>query len=151
MVGLNREIILTFLIYGNSPCPMCVEPKIQSALDHICQIISYSSSCTTAAWDVTRFTLGLWPGFQSGLHNSLVPSPSPHMQERGSGVLDDFSCHIGLGTCSSVSDGILNRIGCNFAARSQLSQETLQPYQVFVNHTMQQSKSSENLSPGCKM
>ena len=37
----------------------------------------------------------------------------------------------------------------NLTVCSELSQETLRPYQVFVNHTMLQSKSSENLSPGC--
>ena len=34
-------------------------------------------------------SLGKW------LRNSLVPSPSPHMRERGSGVLNDFSCQMG--------------------------------------------------------
>ena len=53
-----------------------------------------------------------------------------------------------------VSKCILNRIGGKktyLAARSQLSQDTLQPYQVSLNHTVQQFKSSENLSPRCKM
>ena len=29
---------------------------------------------------------------------SLVPSPSPHVRERESGVLSDFSCHMGRGS-----------------------------------------------------
>ena len=29
---------------------------------------------------------------------SLVPSTSPHVRERGSGVLNDFSCHMGRGS-----------------------------------------------------
>ena len=33
----------------------------------------------------------------------------------------------------------------------QLFQETSRPYQAFVHHTVRQSKSSENSSPGCKM
>ena len=53
-----------------------------------------------------------------------------------------------------VSDYIFNRIGGRktyLTPRSQLSQETLQLYQAFVNHIMQKSKSSENSSPRCKM
>ena len=29
---------------------------------------------------------------------SLVPRPSPHVRERGSGVLNDFSCQMGQGS-----------------------------------------------------
>ena len=29
---------------------------------------------------------------------SLMPRPSPHMRERGSGILSDFSCHMGWGS-----------------------------------------------------
>ena len=53
-----------------------------------------------------------------------------------------------------VGDYILNQMGGrknNLTPCSQLSQETLWPYQAFVNHIMQKSKSSENSSPGCKM
>ena len=32
------------------------------------------------------------------LKTSLVPSPSPHVRERGSGALNDFSCHMGRGS-----------------------------------------------------
>ena len=90
------------------------------------------------------------------------------MWERGSGVLSNFSCHMGRGSFliwelksdsrmhnyMYVSDHILKRIGGRktyLTACSQLFQETLQHYQPFVNHTVQKSKSSaENLSPGCK-
>ena len=53
-----------------------------------------------------------------------------------------------------VGDYILNRMGGRknyLTPCSQLSQETLWPYQAFVNHIMQKSKSSENSSPRCKM
>ena len=30
--------------------------------------------------------------------SSLMPSRSPHVRERGSGVLNDFSCHMGQGS-----------------------------------------------------
>ena len=38
---------------------------------------------------------------------SLVPRPSPHVRERGSGVLNDFSCQMGRGSSRSES---LNQI-----------------------------------------
>ena len=41
--------------------------------------------------------VGWGPGNEAldltGFVDSLVPSPSPHVRERGSGVLNDFSCH----------------------------------------------------------
>ena len=100
---------------------------------------------------------------------SLVPRPS-HTRERGSGVLSDFFCHmrrVSSPIWELESDSRMHNYMCmtlvivfwtklevektHLAAHSQLSQETLWPYQAFVNHTVQQSKSSQNSSPGCKM
>ena len=33
---------------------------------------------------------------------NLVPSPSSHVRERGSGVLNDFSCHMGRGRMNDI-------------------------------------------------
>ena len=94
-----------------------------------------------------------------------------HMWERGSSVLSDFSCHMEQGrspiwelesdcimhnyACMMKNDHILNQITSRKKVFSQLIlgflKRLLQPYWTFVNHTVQHSKSSGNLSPGYKM
>ena len=40
----------------------------------------------------------VWASFPGSPRANLVPSPSPHVRERGSGVLNNFSCHMGQGS-----------------------------------------------------
>ena len=87
------------------------------------------------------------------LRSSLVSRPSRTCEKGGTGVLSDFSCHIGRGSSPilELKSDLEHIIICAWhkiifwtelkiektylAACSQLSQETLWPYQAFVSHS----------------
>ena len=54
----------------------------------------------------------------SALGFSLMPSPSPHMRERRSGVLSDFSCHMGRDIWELQSGSRTHNIICAWCKQS---------------------------------
>ena len=64
--------------------PLQLVHQLEAELEDYEQFTGYSFS-------VSRPTV-----FQ--VDTSLMPRPSPHMRERGSGILSDFSCHMGRGS-----------------------------------------------------
>ena len=69
---------------------------------HVVRCVTMASVCELI-WE-TPFSCGL-----------VVPRPSPHVRERGSGVLSDFSCQMGRGSSRSESSNQISEcvIICN--------------------------------------
>ena len=114
-------------------------------------LVPCSSFPSLLVWQARKAGQGLGTSLEKALvsvlkmcmkHISLIPSPSPHVRERRSGVLNEFSCHMGQGSSpiwELESDSRTHNYMCMtkvivfwtelevektyLAARSQLSQE----------------------------